>query len=127
MDKAALVSLDLERGSRILQILDNAGMQVKVAMWAVLGEYEDWRLVLSSRKFDAAGPTGGYGLLHDTLDAAGFTIEQTPPVVILQANDPFIRALRKKYGRPKSIEGMRLGGKSIANRFIEDAYTYRVS
>jgi hypothetical protein len=61
------------------------------------------------------------------LDAAGFTLEETPPVVILQANDPFIRALRKKYGSPKSIEGMRLGGKSIANRFIEDAYTYRVS
>jgi hypothetical protein len=33
--------MDLERGSRILRILDDAGLQVKVAMWAVLGEYED--------------------------------------------------------------------------------------
>ena len=127
MDKAALVSVDLEKGSRILQILDDAGLQVKVALWAVLADYEDWRLVLSSRKFDAEGPTGGYGLLHDTLDAAGFTLEETPPVVILQANDPFIRDLRKTYGKPKTTEGMRLGGKSIGNRFLEDAYTYRVS
>jgi hypothetical protein len=61
MDKAALVSMDIERGSRILQILDDARLRADVAMWAVLGEYEDWRLILSSRKFDAAEPTGAYG------------------------------------------------------------------
>jgi hypothetical protein len=76
MDKAALVSVDLARGARILQILDAAGLGVNVALWAVLGDYEDWRLLLSSRKFDAAGPIGGYGLLHDALDAAGFTLTQ---------------------------------------------------
>ncbi len=48
-----LVSVDLEKGSRMLQILDDAGLDVKVSLWAVLAEYEDWRLVLSSRKFDA--------------------------------------------------------------------------
>jgi hypothetical protein len=127
MDKTALVSMDVERGSRILQILDDAGLQVKVALWAVLADYEDWRLVLCSRKFDAAGPTGAYGLLHDALDDAGFTLEETPPVVILQVNDPFIRALRKIFGKAKSVEGMRLGGQSIGNRFIEEAYAYRVS
>ena len=99
MDKAALVSIDVERGSRILEILNDAGLQLEVALWAVLREYGDWRLVLSSRKFDAAGLKEAYGLLHDTLDAAGFTLE----------------------------EGMRLGGQSIGNRFIEDAYTYLVS
>jgi hypothetical protein len=127
MDRAALVSVDLEKGSRILQILDDAGLRVKVAMWAVLADYGDWRLVLSSRQFDAAGPTGGYGLLHDALDAAEFTLEQTPPVLILHSNDPFVKDLRKVFGRAKSVEGMRLGGQSIGDRFVEDAYTYRVS
>ena len=32
MDKAALVGLEVEKGSRILQILDDAGLQVKVAL-----------------------------------------------------------------------------------------------
>jgi hypothetical protein len=93
----------------------------------VLGEYEDWRLVLSSRKFDAAGLKKANGLLHDTLDAAGFTLEETPPVVILQANDPFVQARRKIFEKTKSDEGMRFGGQSIGNRFIEDAYPYLVS
>jgi len=127
MDKAALVSVDLEKGSRILQILDDAEMRVNVALWAVLADYDDWRLVLSSRKFDAAGPTGAYGLLHDALDAVGFTLEEPPPVVILRTSDPFIKALRKIFGKTKSVEGMRLGGQVIGDRFIDDAYTYRVS
>jgi hypothetical protein len=127
MDKAALVSVDLENGSKILQILDDAGLRVKVALWAVLPEYEDWRLVLSSRKFDEVDLRAAYGLLHKALDGAGFPLELTPTVVIMKANDPFIRALRKAYGKPKSIEGMRLGGRSIGDRFIEDADTYRVS
>jgi hypothetical protein len=54
-------------------------------------------------------------------------LEETPPVVILRASDPFIRDLRKTFGKPKSVEGMRLGGQLIGDRFVEDAYTYRVS
>ncbi len=127
MDKAALVGLEVEKGSRMLQILDDAGLQVKVALWAVLADYGDWRLILSSRKFDAAGPTGGYGLLHDTLDAAGFTLEETPTVGIFRTNDPFIRALRKTFGKAKSVEGMRLGGQTFGDRFVEDAYAYRIA
>jgi hypothetical protein len=127
MDKTALVSVEIEKGSKMLQILDDAGVRVNVALWVVLADYDDWRLVLSSRKFDAAGPTGAYGLLHDSLDAVDFALEDTPPVLILSANDPFIRALRKIFGKAKSVEGMRLGGRTIGNRFLDDAYVYRIS
>jgi hypothetical protein len=127
MDKAALVGFDVEKGSRILQILDNAGLQVKVALWAYLVEYEEWRLVLSSRKFDGGSLGKAYGLLHEALDAAGFPLEQTPPVVILRMTDPFIKALRKIFGKAKSTEGMRLGGQTLGDRFLDDAYAYRIS
>lgn len=106
---------------------DGAGLQVKVALWAFLAEYEDWRLVLSSRKFDAAGLPEGYGLLHDALDAGGVRLEQTPTVFILQMSDPFIKALRKVFAKSKSAEGMRLGGQTFGDRFLEDAYVYRIS
>jgi hypothetical protein len=127
MDKIALVGFDVEKGSRILQILDDAGLQVKVALWAFLAEYEEWRLVLSSRKFDDVSLRGAYGLLHKALDAAGFPLEQTPTIVIMRTSDPFIKVLRKIFGRAKSVEGMRLGGQTIGGRFIDDAYTYRVA
>lgn len=127
MAKTVLVSPDIDKGAKILQILDDAGLKVTVALWAFLPEYEDWRLILSSRKFDAAGLKEAYGLLHDTLDAAGFSLEETPIVGIFRSTDPFIRSLRKIFGKTKSVDGMRLGGQTFGDRFVEDAYAYRVS
>jgi hypothetical protein len=77
MGKTSLVGYEMETGSKILQILDEAGLQVKVALWAILPEYEEWRLVLFSRKFDAAGLTDAYGLIHKALDGAAFPVELT--------------------------------------------------
>ncbi len=127
MDKAVLVSIDIEMGARILKILDDANLRVSVALWAFLAEYDDWRLILSSRKFDAAGILEGYGLLHSALNAAGVTVNQMPTTMILPMTDPLIRTLRKSFRQARSVDGMRLGGQLIGDRFIEDAYVYRVA
>jgi hypothetical protein len=125
VDKTLLVGPDIDKGSKILEILDAAGLRVSVALWAFLADYEAWRIVLSSRKFDSAGPIGGYGLLHDALDAGGLSLEETPPVGIFRNTDPFIRALRKDYGNAPI--GMRVRAQLLGDRFVEDAYIYRVS
>ena len=41
--------------------------------------------------------------------------------------DPFVRELRRLFGKARSVEGMRLGGQMIGDRFVEDAYVYRIS
>ena len=128
MDKTLLVSgVDLGQGAEILRILDGAGLKISVALWVYLPEYEDWRLVLSSRKFDAVRLPTAYGLFHDALEAAGIPLERTPPVMILGMSDPFIRTLRRIFGKAKSVDGMRLGGQTIGDRFVDDAYAYRIS
>ena len=127
MDKAALVNIELERGAEILRALDNAGPKVKVILWLLLPEYGEWRLVLASPEFDAAGPTEAYGLVHKALDAAGFPVEQTPPLLILPMSDTSIRALRRVFGRAKNVLGRRIGGQMIGDRFVEDGYLYRIS
>jgi hypothetical protein len=103
------------------------GVGVAGRGWAFLPDYEDWHLILSSRKFDAADPTEAYGLFHDTLDASGFSLEDTPIVGIFRSSDPFIRSLRKTFGKTKNVTGMRLGGRTFGDRFVEDAYAYRIS
>jgi hypothetical protein len=127
MDKASMVSLDIERGAKIFDSLLGARVKVNVALWMYLSEYEDWRLVLSARQFDKLGLRAAYGLIHDALDGAGFTPERTPPIMILLMADPLIRELRRLFGKTKSVEGMRLGGQMIGGRFVEDAYVYRIS
>ena len=37
------------------------------------------------------------------------------------------RALRRTFGKAKTVEGMRLGGHMVGKRWVEDAYVYRVS
>ena len=126
MDKAALVTADFAVGAKLLEALDNSDLAISVALWLNSPEYEDWRLVLSSRRLDAADPIGAYGLVHDALERTGFLLEHTPPLLILRMTDPFIKALRQIFGKTRSVEGMRLGGQMIGDRFVQDALVHRI-
>ncbi len=127
MDNAALVTVDLDRGAEMVEILERAKVKFGVALWAYLSEYDDWRLVLAARRFDALTLRDAYGLLHELLDAAGIAAEKTPATLILPMSDPFVKELRRIFGKARSVEGMRLGGQTVGNRFLEDAYVYRIS
>ena len=126
MDKAALVNIDIDRGSIILAALDGAGLDVRVALWLYASEYEDWRLVLSSPQFEG-GTLEDRRRVNEALDAAGIPAENVPPKLLLRMSDPFIKALRAIFGEARSVEGMRLSGQMIGNRWVEDAFVYRIS
>ena len=127
MDKTALVSVDIEMGRRVLDALDGAKIKVAVALWGVLAEYEDWRLVISARQLSSPDLRDAYRRVNECLTAVGVTPDKKPPILILLMNDPFIKRLRQVFGKTKSVEGMRLGGQAIGDRFLEDAYVYRIS
>ena len=122
-----LVSIDIERGAEILRILDAAKLKVCVAAWMFLSEYEDWRLVIAARPFDSAGPRSAYTLLRNSLAEAGFAPHKIPTVLFLPTTDRSIRDLRRIFGKAKSVEGLRLGGQMIGDRFLQEAYVYRIS
>jgi hypothetical protein len=129
MGQALLVNVDLDADAEILRIMDRAGAKVSVAAWIVFDEYGDWRLLLSSRQLDAAGPGKGKasGLVFDALVAADFPVEKTPTILILPMADSTVRTLRRIFSKAKTVEGMRLGGQQFGNRWVEDGYVYRVS
>ena len=127
MAKAALVGLDIECGAEILDILDRVGLNINVALWAVLPEYEEWRLVIASRQLDRPDIENRYALVIDPLYAAGLSPERIPSIVILRMADRTIKDLRRIFGKTKSVEGMRLGGQMFGDRFVDEAYVYRIS
>jgi hypothetical protein len=57
MDKAALVTIDLAKGTEWLKALDDSDLGINVALWVYLTEYENWRFALSSRRLDALQPS----------------------------------------------------------------------
>lgn len=127
MGKTALVEVDLRKSEKIVSALEGSGVRVVVAMWVHFPEYEDWRFVLASRDLDTASLGDAYLKVNRTLNKAGFTVWEIPPIFIMRTTDPFIRALRKVFGKAASVVGMRLGGQVWGDRFIEDAYAYKIA
>jgi hypothetical protein len=111
----------------VLNALDAAGIRIGVALWAHLDEYEDWRLIVCGRQLDAIGIWEGYGQIRKATDKAGIPAEKIGRLMIMKMKDPFIRELRRLFAKTSSVEGMRLGGQLIGDRYVEDAYVYRIS
>ena len=82
---------------------------------------------MASRKLDKEGPRRRYELVNLATDSADIGIQRAPVILILKMTDPFIRELRRIFGKSKSVEGMRLGGQLIGNRSIRDAWVYRIT
>ncbi|MEO5923535.1 MAG: hypothetical protein ABIR70_06890 [Bryobacteraceae bacterium] len=125
MVRAPLVIPDIMFGEAFLSALDSAHFPLTVALW--LKEDEDrWVLVLSTPLYDEVGGTEAYVRLIGALSTEGPIALIDYPIRLESDNDPFVRDLRKKFGKTSSVEGMRLGGHTIGGKWIEDAYVYRV-
>jgi hypothetical protein len=126
MAEALLVNIDIPVGWEVINALDAAGINVNVALWAWLSAYEDWRLLIASRKLDKEDAIRRYLVVNAATDAAGIGTERAPTKMILSMTDPFIRELRHLFGKSGSVEGMRLSGQRIGDRYVRDSYVYRV-
>jgi hypothetical protein len=124
MDQATLVSPNVNAGREALATLDAAHLKPVVALLMVSSDYEDWRLTLASPALDQTHPLKAYEQVTRAL--RGRFVYTLPPLLILPIKDPFIRELRRMFGKTKEVDGMRLGGQTIGDRFIANSYVYRV-
>ncbi len=124
MDQATLVNPDVHVGSQALEMLDAAQIKHLVAFLMTTPEYGDWRFVLSSPSFDQAHQIKAYEKVAELL--AGRFVSRLPPIMILPTKDPLIKDLRRMFGKTSDVEGTRLGGQMIGNRFITNGYVFRV-
>ena len=124
MDQATLVSPDIAVVNEVLTVLDDARIKQITALLAIFPEYGDWRVVLSSPSLDQTHQLKAYEKVVGILN--GRFVYRLPPILILPTKDPFIRELRKIFGKAKDVTGMRLGGQTIGNRFVETGYVYRI-
>jgi len=125
MDQATLVSPDITAGSEALAALEDAGIKRLTALFILQPEYEDWRLVLSSPSLDMEHQLKAYEKVARIL--RGRFVYTLPPMLVLPTKDPFIRELKRIFGKAKDVTGMRLGGQTIGNRFVSNAYVYQIA
>jgi len=127
MDKAALVEIDLGKSERIVTALEKAGIHVALAMWVHFSEYGDWRFVLASKKLDVLTLGDAYLKVNRILTESGMTVWEVPTIFIMKTTDPFVRALRKVFGKAASVVGMHLGGQIWGDRHVDEAYAYKIA
>ncbi|WP_158793476.1 hypothetical protein [Granulicella sp. L60] len=123
MDQTTLVNFDVEAGLKTLAALDEAHIKTIVALWMVSPD-DDGRLVISSPDIEQFQLLKAYQQVAKVLH--GRFPYMTPPILILPTSSPFVRELRRMFGKTKDVSGMRLGGQTIGGRFISDAYVYRI-
>lgn len=126
MDNASLVSFDIENGREVIDALDRAGKPPKVALWAKLPEYEDWRLVIASDRLKQTGSLFAYSQINSAIEQAGISPRKRPSILLRPMNRPFIEALRKTFSKATDVYGMRLGGQTFGDQYLEDAFVYRI-
>ncbi len=126
MDKTVLVNFDIENGREVIDALDRAGKSPKVALWAKLPEYEDWRLIIASDRLNQSGSLFGYSQINAAIAEAGIPTSKRPSISLRPMNRPFIKTLRQIFGNAKDVYGMRLGGQTIGDQYVEDAFVYRI-
>ncbi len=126
MDSTALVSFDIENGREVIDALDKAGKSPNVALWAKLPDYEDWRLVIASERLDQSSSFSGYMDINAAMDKAGIPSHRQPTIYLRPMGNPLIDALRRAFGSTADIYGMRLGGQKFGDKYLEDAFVYRI-
>jgi len=109
----------------MVSALEKSQIQVAVALWMLTDEYSDWKFVISSPDFQDLHQS--YSRIRTAAEQAGISYEQIPPVLVLMTTDSFIQSLRSIFAKTKNVLGMRLGGQTIGDRYVEDAYVYKIA
>jgi hypothetical protein len=127
MVKTILVGPDLAFGEEVLSALDDAKFPITAALWVLQEERsEDWKLVIATPLYDKFGPAISYSKLREALYKKGPVSMTDLPVRLEGTRKPFIKALRKLFGKAASVQGMRLGLHSIGGTWLDDGYVYRI-
>ena len=126
MGTETLVSFDIENGKEVIDALDRDGKTPNVALWAKLPDYESWRLVIASDRLNQESQFSGSLEIVEAMNKAGIPIHRQPSIFMRPMNNPMIQALRGVFASAKDTYGMRLGGQIFGDKYLEDAFVYRI-
>lgn len=126
MAKKVLVDADVQLGDKILAALDAAKFPISVAIWILTEKDAGWKFVIGTPLRDKVRPLELYGQLIAALRKDDPESRDFDDIQLRGNRDPFIRGLRKLFGKAASVRGMRLGGHHIGDVWLDDAIVYRI-
>ena len=110
----------------MIKALDADGKAPNVALWAKLPDYEDWRLVIASDRLNQLSQISANREIVAAINRAGISPHRQPTISMRPMDNPMIQALRSTFASTSDTFGMRLGGQMFGDRYLEDAFVYRI-
>lgn len=128
MDKYTLVEKDIKEGKILIRALDEAGFEVRAALWYYFEESEVWRLIIASPVYDNEGPKESYHKVLTVIKKIekqheGFGIFLTNTTV-RSPDDELIKSL-KSIPMASAMSGKRFRHSVIDRTYVDDVYIYR--
>lgn len=129
MDKATLVSPDLDAGRSFVEELDRAGVEVQAAFWYYDDKSEAWRLYLAMPLVRQRGLRETYTSLLARLEESGIRDLHLTEIAAVRTDEPVVRALSKlvRTDGGHELAGIRLAGNTVDGKHIQAAYVYRMN
>jgi hypothetical protein len=125
MVKKALLDEDVKLGEKILESLDAAKFPVSVATW-ILTEEDGWQLVIGTPLYERGGASDAYKNLIAALRKDDPESMDFDDVRLMGNRNPFIRELRRLFGKNAHRKTRRLGGYNIGGVTLDDGVVYRI-
>jgi len=114
-------------GSKLLQVLDDAGVAPDSALWLYSSDASAWKLLISHVKVGVEGPRDIYRAVQKALQRLRNEVTHLDldDVTVAKSNAPMIALLSKTISGP-GMSGIRLARNVVDGTLIEDAYIYRL-
>jgi hypothetical protein len=125
MDKKALVEPDIEKGERLVDVLERAGLPIAAAMWLKRPDDEFSSLYVATPDVEKHGPIAVYRFIDRVLAALGDSAVSIDDVVAANTTNHFVNAVSSAIGsRPGP---MRVVNSTLSGVPVEDAVVYRAN
>ena len=127
MDKTALVNKNIEDGKNLIEALDKSDFPLDGALWFYFADSDEWRFLLASPLVDEKGPKEAYALIQSVLAQLQPSLRiSLKHISVLSPKSELIQLLRRAIRTGPGISEIRFTRNTINNKFIEDAFIYRI-
>ncbi len=128
MDTTILVESDIEKGKKVIQYLDEKGLDIKIALWLYDKDADRWHLVLSTPLVDEFGSREIYVKIAEYLKDVQIDSDiNVAHIKLWKYHSSLSRLFKQQIQTGDTLSQIRFRNNIINGTFIEDAIIYRVS
>jgi hypothetical protein len=121
MAKAILVGPDLDEGRRFLDLLKDAGIRVRAALWRREEEFRRWELIIVTSLVDEIGLYGTYGKLIDILSKEADPAIDLNNVSLRGFRDSLAKGLHREL---RNVRERQITMTPVGSEFVDEGFIY---